>query len=472
MLRILFVYTNINGFHEDTYSFGLASIISMTRANGYECCSIVVKEEDDCEKLLEITENIGINVIAFSSVSSQFNFIKNISADIKLRYPGILTVCGGVHPTINPNCILEAKHLDAIFIGESEYAFVDFLNKVDSGEDYRTTDNLAYAVKDKLIKNRLKPLISNLDILPYPDREIYPFADTLESVGYVPFLFSRGCPYMCSYCSNHAIAKIYGLNRNNIRYRSPESSIKEMEDVMSKFDVKIALIADDIFGIDKSWRREFCEKFKKRVNVKFVCLLRANIIDEEFIILLKDTGCYRISIGIESGNDYVRNHIMNRNMSYSQITNAFELAHKYGLETNAINIIGVPGESEEAIWDTIRLNRRINPTSSGVNIFYPYKGTNLGDYCFKKGLVDENAYSSFSNERRDTVLLYPVVYKKKLSQFYNNWSILIYPFSLKRRLKKLLIDFRLWKYLYGFRLRLNRCVKNICLVILGRFTVR
>ena len=142
---------------------------------------------------------------------------------------------------------------------------------------------------------------------------------------------------------------------------------------------------------------------------------------------MKETGCERILFGVESGNDYVRNDVMKRSMSRDTIVNAFKMVHTYGIKTTAINIIGVPGETEEMLLDTIKLNREIKPGASGVNIFYPYKGTKLGDYCFDSNLVDDNSILSFNNERRETILNYDDKWKEKLSYYYLNWGIYIYP---------------------------------------------
>lgn len=456
-MNILFVYTNINGFHDDCYSFGLATIVSVTRAKGHRSRVVIVKKEEEYSKVLDEVRSFEPRIVGFSSVSSQFNFVKEIAALIRAGYPDIVLACGGVHPTINPECISEADSLNGIFIGESENSFVEFLKKIENGESYKNTDNFAYTKNGELVLNKLKPLITDLDSLPYPDKEIYPFEDTLKTTGYANFLFSRGCPFLCSYCSNHAIAKIYNLPRNYPRYRSAESSIREIEEALNKFSINTILITDDIFGLDRKWREEFCEKYKKRINIRFHCLLRADLIDEEFIRLLKNAGCYRISIGIESGNEYVRNKIMNRQMSNSQIIRAFDIARAYGLQTNAVNIIGIPGETEEMIWDTIRLNRRVKPTSSGINIFYPYKGTKLGDYCFKEGHVCEDLYYAFSNERRETVLRFSESHKKRLLYYRRNWETLVYTFDLKRHLLRLLRRTFIWKHL----LRLKRFIFSL-----------
>jgi anaerobic magnesium-protoporphyrin IX monomethyl ester cyclase len=439
-MDVLFIYTNINGTHEETYAFGLASIVAVTKKEGHNVKVMIVKNREEYSKVFKEILIFNPRIVAFTAVSSQFNYIMEISEGIKKVKSDIINVCGGVHPTIFPACVLDAPYLDGIFRGESEYSFVEFLQKVDQNRPFKDTDNFCYNDNGKVIINPLKPLIEDLDSLPFPDKTSYPYIETVSQYGIAPFFFSRGCPFLCSYCSNHALAKAYNLDRNTPRYRSPESSIREIEETIRDFPmIKTIWIMDDTFGIDKQWRNEFCRKYKERVGIKFDCLLRANVVDEEFIKMLKEAGCYRISFGIESGNEYVRNTIMNRKMSNEQIITAFSFAQKYGLETNAINIIGVPGETEEMIWDTIKLNRKIHPTTSGVNIFYPYKGTNLGDECFRKGLVNEEQYRKFSQERRESVLNYPKDYKKKLISYHKDWAVLVYPYDIKIRAKWLLM---------------------------------
>lgn len=446
-MNVLFVYTNINGFHEDIYSFGLASIVSVAREAGHTAKVLIVRNKDEYSAVLDEVASFRPRVVGFTAVSSQFAFVKELAAAIKSQSPDLITVCGGVHPTINPECLLEADGLDGIFVGESELAFKDFLADVEADRRYLDTDNYAHVDNGNLVVNKLRPLIHDLDILPYPDREMYPVADSIEKIGYVPFLFSRGCPYLCSYCSNHALARVYNLPRNLPRYRSAELSIREIEQTMQMLPVRRVLVADDIFGLDKQWRRDFCKEYAKRIARPLMCLLRANVVDDEFMGLLKDAGCYQISIGIESGNDHVRNDIMNRRMSREQIVQAFALAHKYGIRTNAINMIGLPGETDEMIWDTIRLNRQIKPTISGVNIFYPYKGTKLGDHCFEQDLVDEEKYHSFSNERRESVLKFPEEYRRKLSYYQGHWQAMVYPFNVRKSLERMLRGTFIWKYL-------------------------
>jgi|ETNmetMinimDraft_13_1059891.scaffolds.fasta_scaffold05944_2 radical SAM superfamily enzyme YgiQ (UPF0313 family) len=435
-MNVLFVYPNINGFHYDNYHFGLASIVSVAREAKHNVKVTIISDESEYNLLLEEVKTLKPDVIGFSSVSSQFNYVKEIASLIKELFPSTIIVCGGVHPTIHTNALLETKKIDGFFVGESELSFIEFLKKIEKGEPFKETDNFAYVQDGKVVRNKLKNLLEDLDLLPHPDKEIYPYKKTVADLGYAPFFFARGCPFMCTYCSNHALAELYERKRNYPRFRSPETCIREIEEVVEEYSklINFIWILDDIFGLNNQWREEFCEKYKKRIKKKFMVQVRVEMANDHLVSLLKDANCFRVLFGVESGNEKVRNDIMGRKMSNENIINAFDLCHKHGLETLALNIIGVPGESEEMILDTLNLNRRLSPTTSAVNIFYPYRGTVLGDKCFKEGLVDEERFLGFSNERRETILKYSQKHKKMLSHYYNNWAILMDPYNIKLRL--------------------------------------
>jgi len=432
-IKVLFVITNINGTYNDVYSFGLASLASITRDSGFEYEYFIINSLNDYETFFDFVESFKPRVIAYTAVSSQFAFIQEMSEKIKEKYQeDIIQVCGGVHVTIFPKSILGSKGLDGIFIGESEYAFSDFLNRVASGRSFSDVQNFAYDDQDTLQKNPLYPLVTDLDKLPYPERDKYKYERFIQREGYAVFMFSRGCPFSCSYCSNHALAKTYNMKVNMPRYRSPQSSIDEIKEMIDKYSIKKVFIGDDTFGIDKKWAKEFCSKYAEQIKLPFICQLRVNLVNEELMDMLKRAGCVHVSCGVESGSPYIRNKIMKRNISDEQIIKAYALFKKYKMTSNAINIIGLPQETEKDIWATIKINRKINPTSSGVNIFYPYHGTELGDYCFEQGMVDEDAYSNFSKERRASVLKFPKEYQDKIIKIYKNWGYLVYGRNIPR----------------------------------------
>jgi len=432
-MKILFVYTNINGEHSDSFADGISMIMAVTKRAGHDIHQIQIFEKNEYALMDEALENFKPDVVGFTAVSSQFSFVVDLCNIIKKKSPKVVTVCGGIHPTLYPECITETKSLDVVFRGDSEVPFLDFLSKIKNNQPWKDTDSIVYLDNGVIKKNKLTKLLTpaELNTLPHPDRTTYDYTRTLKKVGLASFHFTRGCPFTCTYCSNIGIAKVYGQSRYNIRQTSPEHSIQEIEDVVKKNPsvgtrYKIYL-TDDIFGLNKKWRREFLALYRERIKIPFICLLRCDVVNEDFMQDLARSYCFKIQFGVESGNEYIRNTVMSRDMPRETIIKAFKLAKKYNVKTNAINIIGVPGETKEMLMDTVRLNREINPTRSGVNIFYPYKGTPLGNECFEKGLVNIKKYEDFSNERRESVLNYSEDWLKTLVYFKENWTKEVYP---------------------------------------------
>ena len=438
-MNVLFVYTNINGLYEDSFADGISMIMAVTKRAGHNIRIIKIFEKSDYPKFAKEVKDFKPDVVGYTAVSSQFSFVLDLSAIAKSISSKIINVCGGVHTTLYPQAVAEHKALDAVFVGDGEGPFLDLLEKVEKKQDWKDCDNIAFQREDGTVKrNKLRPLMTaeELTELPHPDRTSVPFGETLKLVGIAPFHFTRGCPFTCTYCSNIGIAKVYGQARYNIRQASPEHSIQEIEEVMEQNPeigplYKIYL-RDDIFGLNKKWRKEFLALYRERIKVPFICLLRCDVATEDTIKDLASGYCDTIQFGVESGSDYIRNTVMSRDMPRETIVKAFALAKKYGVKTNSINIIGVPGETKEMLLETVKLNREIKPTSTGVNIFYPYKGTPLGDRCFKENLVNVEKFKDFSNERRDSVLNYSEDWKKVLRYYRTNWDKEIYPYNLNR----------------------------------------
>ena len=121
------------------------------------------------------------------------------------------------------------------------------------------------------------------------------------------------------------------------------------------------------------------------------------------------------------------------------------MARKHGLHTNTLNIIGIPGETYKSIWGTIKLNRKLRHTVSSCNTFYPYKGSNPGDYCFDNDLVDLNKFNRFSDERRESTLNFPPEKQAQLMRFHDEWDVLVNPYNVNRRLLRRFGNSVAWK---------------------------
>ena len=307
---------------------------------------------------------------------------------------------------------------------------MDFLNCIEKGLPYDDVNNFAYSDNGLLKLNQLYPLITNLDGIPFAVRDKYNFENKFVNLKRpnIPkcasFYFTRGCPYKCTYCSNHGIAKRYDLKTLKIRTRSPQNCIKEIESVMNDYDIRFVYISDDTFGLDKKWARDFCELYADQISLPFQVNLRINEVNRELMGLLQKANCSVIGSNVESGNDYIRNTVMKRNISREQILRTFALYREFDINYVISWILGVPQETEKTIWESIKLNSMLKPINCRANIFYPYKGTVLGDYCFKEKLVDLDVYNKLSEERKDSVLNFKPEFKEKLVYYQKNFRLL------------------------------------------------
>jgi len=157
---------------------------------------------------------------------------------------------------------------------------------------------------------------------------------------------------------------------------------------------------------------------------------------------LREAGCYRVIMSIESGNDFIRNKVMKRNISKEQIYNSFNWAHEFGLETNGITIIGLPYETKETILETIKIVAETSGVFTDTNIFYPYKGTELYELCKKENLLNEEKLGRPLKERREVVLELPTITRTEIQYFYDNFEELVLqhksPFyRIKNKIRKI-----------------------------------
>ena len=111
-MKVLFLYTNINGFHADGFGDGIAQIMSVTKKAGYDIANMQIFEKSEYSQLEDLIINYRPDVVGFTSVSSQFSYVLELTDIIKKISQKIITVCGGVHTTLYPQCVLENKNLD------------------------------------------------------------------------------------------------------------------------------------------------------------------------------------------------------------------------------------------------------------------------------------------------------------------------------------------------------------------------
>ena len=354
-MRVLFVAQQI-----DYEPQGIMHLSSVLKAAGHRVELAVATHQDP----VEMARRFRPGIVGYSVLTGSQHYYLEINRRIKAQLPEVFAVFGGPHPTFFPEMI-ERDGVDGVCVGEGEYALLDLANALhtDGGSPPRLDpaipnwhfklarqDGRYVAVtpatdeaKVEIIRNPVRPYIADLDTLPLPDRDLIYSHDPVARRSKIKhFISQRGCPYNCSYCFNHALSAIYAGKGPRFRQRSVSSLLEEVRQVKERYPLEFVVFVDDTFVLSKTWLAEFAERHPQEIGLPFFCNTRANLVTEEQVRLLKQAGCHSVSMGIETGNDRLRNELLKRNMSRQHITEAAWLFHEGGLRFTTTNMIGLP----------------------------------------------------------------------------------------------------------------------------------
>jgi anaerobic magnesium-protoporphyrin IX monomethyl ester cyclase len=378
-MRVLFVVNDCL-----TMPLGVGYLGAYARRAGHEIRLCAMLHDDP----VQVAREYGADLVGFTATTGIHKRYLAMARNLKERLPGTLIVMGGAHPTFFPEVLEQNPCLDAICLGEGEEAFVEFLDAVSRGGDHTSVRNFwVRTSRGDIVRNDLRPLIADLDSIPFPERsmwEIYGEKMTFKT----PFVIaSRGCPYRCSYCFNHAYNKLYAFDGKVVRRRSVGNVIEELLELKSRYELGMIVFQDDIFILDRDWVVEFGKLYKTRIGIPFHCHLRANLVDRDIVAALADAGCVSIKMAIESADDGIRNGILKRGMSLEQILEATRLVREAGIVLVTQNILGSPGEDIDKALMTLDLNIRCRPSFAFATLLQPYPRTEIGEYAREQGLL-------------------------------------------------------------------------------------
>jgi len=364
---------------------GIMHVSSMVKKAGHQTCVVIFDRKQIKEKLSSFKPDI----VGFQCTTGMQNWVYDTAKFIKEEVnKNILIIVGGAHPTFFPEMI-DNEYIDLICRGEGEYPALELLGRIDNKKSFHDIQNLWVKADGKIYKNEMRPLVQNLDVLPFPDRELYKEYSFVYSAPYNHFVTSRGCAYNCTFCYNHIFRKMHKGSGPYVRRRSRDNIIAEVAELKEKNKLQSIIFLDDNFNlVGRNWFFSFLDEYKQKINLPYFCCLRADSLDDEMVRKLKETDCYWIEIGLEAGNERYRNEILKKDLKDEAVVNAAQLLNKHKIGFNTTNMIGLPNETLEDAIQGIRLNARIKPKVAWYAIFQPYPKTELGEYCLEHGLVD------------------------------------------------------------------------------------
>lgn len=327
--------------------------------------------------------------------STAFGWPKAVdtATDIKRDNPEIFVCVGGPYPiALQERCLGGgARGIDAVVTGEGESTMVEMLDRLQRGESLEGVRGVVFRQGVDIIRNPPRPLIEDLDALPFPARELLgcldqyvPAPATYRRTPVAVVLTSRGCNRKCIFC--YQIDKERKSGVRGVRYRSVDNVMQEIECCLAQGYREIKFI-DDSFAADYGRAMELTQEIRIRgLDFTWFASACVNQVDKSLLRAMKEAGCWAILLGAESGVQKNLN-TLRKGSTLDQIRNAVCMAKDAGLEVSTPFMFGIPGETFEDGLKTIEFAIELDPDLANFHALTPFPGTHLYEHIGEYGSV-------------------------------------------------------------------------------------
>lgn len=367
--------------------FGVMSMAGYLQGADHSCDCLIDNLDPVHKKVEELRH---ADIIGISVLSSEHCWMIDCIERVKKVVPDTPIIIGGVHAILYPEILGQTK-ADLLCAGEGETILSQVLNGLsEAGRDFDRTriPGLVYRENGKIKKNRLPALIQDLDWLE--DRDVYYRRYKILRVeGQKQFLSGRGCPHRCNFCFNDRFQEIFqGLGRY-VRKKPVDVFIEEIKRTESTYGARVLFFSDDTFSLDRQWLTQFLRRYREEIDKPFMCVVRADHIDEEIARDLAVSGCHTISMGVETGNETIRNATLNKGLSDETLRRAAGCLRKNKIRLQTSNMFGIPGETVEDALQTIRFNIELGASFAFTAMLMPLPGTGIEKAALKLGWLEK-----------------------------------------------------------------------------------
>lgn len=371
----------------------LSAYLKMKGLNDILGIDLNINSVGDLKRLLTDNKN---NIVGIYCATKTFDESIEIAKTAKKN--GSIVIMGGPHPTLCPEEILQDKNVDFVVMGEGEISFYKLVTAISKNNSFKKIDNIegiGYKNDDgEIVVKYHKHFINNLDLLPFPDREL--FKQYKYPSEAITVIATRGCPYKCTNCKP-ALDLICGKYRT----RSVENVIAEIkEEVIGKYNFNNVHFVDNDLTVNKKWLKEFCNKIiEEELKFSWGCQGGIKTLDKDLMTLMKNAGCNNIGIGIESGSQRVLDEVILKKINLIDANNVIEWANEIGIGIHVWLMIGIPLETIEEMMETIKLASSLSVTSIGFSISTPWPKTGFYEICKNNGFLITNKWGEYNEKR-------------------------------------------------------------------------
>lgn len=390
-----------SGINEATIEppLGLAYLSAVLEERGFECTILdanVLRIKN--EKVLKEIGNRNPELVGISMNIVTASAGVELTRMLKEEYPNIPVIFGGPYPTALPTELLRKTPAEAVVVGEGEATVLEVAEKLKRGDNpFAGVNGLFYKeTEEKIVSNPPRPLIEDLNTLPFPAYHLLPDLNVYKSraraTPVASILTSRGCPYGCVYCNKN----IFG---RKFRARSPENVLKEIDLLVKNYGVKQIDILDDNFTLDRERTDRILDLILERgYDLKINCQngVRADRMDLALIKKMKKAGVFKIGIGVESGDERV-SKIIKKHLDLDKAIEATRWAKEEGIIVYGNFMLGLPGDDRESMVKTIEFSKRMDPHIANYTVTVPLPGTEFFEMVEREGRFLEDTTSGISS---------------------------------------------------------------------------
>jgi radical SAM superfamily enzyme YgiQ (UPF0313 family) len=373
------------------FPFFLSYATSLLKKDGIKVLLVDgIAEGDTTETFIQKIEKFEPDLVLLETSTPSIHIDLDVAKKIKERTRAKIAFSGPHASIMYKDLMDKYDFIDFILVGEYEYTILELTKYLEKNKNLKNVKGIVYKQNKKMIFTGRRPIIKNIDTLPWPARKFLPMYNYSDSFSDIPspnvqMWASRGCPFNCIYCLWPRI--MYNCDPTQYRVRNVKDVVDEMEWLTKKYNFKSVYFDDDTFNIGKDRIISLCKEIKKRgMRISWSIMARADTMDKDMLKAMKEAGLYSLKYGVESGVQQLVNNA-HKNLDLKKVEEVVKKTKEMGIKVHLTFTFGLPGETWETVKKTIAFAIHLDPDTTQFSIATPFPGTEYFNWAEKNGYL-------------------------------------------------------------------------------------
>ena len=396
------------------YPLYLAYSAAVLEKSGFDVTIIdAAKKNYSINKVKDMISKINPNLVVIEISTPSLNTDLQTAEAIKNNGDYHITLIGP-DATMFALDLVSNPFVDSVMKGEYFYTLRDLSKSIEDGTGFDKIKGLIFKNNGNIVENPERPLIEDIDELPYPARHLLdPNEYLMGHYTYKPqflMITSMGCPYKCIFCIWPKV-----LYKGRIRLRSPQKVVEEMKYLKKMYKLREIYFDDDLFNISEKRVFDICDAIiDAGIKIPWITEMRVDKVSKEMLKRMKEAGCIKILYGVESSSQKILDNA-NKGITTDQIRRALKLTKEAGIKIHASFMFGLPGETKETIRRTKEFAKELGPDTIQCSLAVPYPGTEFYKIAKENGSLKIDNWLDFDGELMG-VIEYPGLSKEYMRE--------------------------------------------------------